>query len=161
MYGLMYTARFSSSESAAQDLFAIGPVVSPNIVIIHSIRIGQVTFAGDASAEMAEIQLARAPAIGSVGSVIVASAIERNSSPGGPNPTTVVRTSDTTPAASPLIILSDTFNLQAGWLYLPTPEERIVMTSQAAKDVFVVTLPNAISGSSAFAGSITFEEILG
>jgi hypothetical protein len=159
MNGLMYTARFSSTESAAQDLLTIGPVVTPNWVIIHSIRIGQHTLAADANAEMAEIQIARAAAVGSVGSVITDTDIQAHM-PGAPTLTTVVRTSDTTAAASPQIILSDSFNIQAGWLYLPTPEERVQMSSTAGYDVFVCTLPNGVT-ESGLTGSITFEEVLG
>jgi hypothetical protein len=156
MQGLMYTARFSSTESLAQDFLTLGPVLTPDIVIVHSVRIGQSTLAGDASAEMAEIQLARAAAIGSGGASVTPEA----HMVGAPAASTAARTSDTTPAATPVIVLSDTFNLQAGWLYLPTPEERIVLSSTATLDVFVVTLPNAVT-SAGFAGSITFEEILG
>ena len=159
MQGLIYTARFSSTESAAQDLFSIGPVVTPNMIIIHEIRIGQHTLSGDFDAEMAEIQLARAAAVGTGGTVV--SPAPRPHMPGAPAATVQVQTSHTTPATSPDIIHSDTFNIQGGWCYLPaTYEDRIIISSSPGRDIFVCTLPNVVS-SAGFAGSIIFEEILG
>ncbi len=157
MQGLMYTARFSSTESLAQDLLSL-TVLAPNMALLHSVRIGQNSLAGDAAAEMAEIQIARAAVIGSSGSVVTPLP-HMNGAPAA-SPDATCRTSDTTPAASPQIILSDTFNLQAGWLYLPTPEERIQISSDAGAENLVITLPNAVT-SAGFAGSMTFELFLG
>jgi hypothetical protein len=156
MQGLMYSINFSSTESAAQDLLSLGPVVTPDIAILHSVRIGQHTLAGDSNAEMVEIEIARASALGSGGGTPT----PVPHMVGAPASGIVAHTSDTTEATGRTILLSDTFNMQAGWLYLPTPEERIVISSTAGDDCIAVTLPNSVT-SAGFTGTLVYEHILG
>lgn len=154
MQGHMYTARFSGvAVTLAQDLFQL--LASATVpIIIHEVRMGQSSDAGDAEAEMLRIDLARSDMTinGSLGSVVT----PVGHSPGSPAAATVAEANNTTLSTVQTIVLSDTFNVQAGWLYVPTPEERIIVLPT---DGFIVSLPAAPNDSLTFAGSVTFEEI--
>ena len=54
--------------------------------------------------------------------------------PGSRSAGVTVETNNTTVAAdgSPVTLLADSFNVQAGWRYLPLPEERFVLENPAA-----------------------------
>lgn len=157
MNGLMYSASFSvTGATAIQDLFSL-LVTAPDMCIVHSIRIGQENIEGDANAEMLDIGIGRASAVGTVGSAPTAIAHMN----GAPAASVTVRANDTTPGAGYTSLLQDAFNLQAGWLYLPTPEERVLMSAEASNDVFICKLLSAPAGSTDLVGSITWEELLG
>ena len=154
MNGLMYTSSFTATtQTGSRDLFDV-IVATPDIFILHSVRIGQRGLEGDALAEMLEIKIQRAAAVGAgtantprphmLGSPVASSTVVTNAAL----------------AAAPTAIITDVFNLQAGWLYLPTPEERIVVTGTATDDVLVVTI-EAPAATTEWSGSMTFEEILG
>jgi len=150
--GLMYTARFNTAVTAAQDVFAL-TTVSPDMCVIHSIRLGQTSDPGDAQAEMLGVVIARVATVGSGGAAVT----PQPHMIGAPSATATMRANDTTVAATPTILLSDAWNVQAGWLYLPTPEERI-WCSSTNKIVVTITAP---ADSLSMRGSFTFEEILG
>ncbi len=154
MTGLMYTASFSAaSQAGSRDLFNI-IVPSPDMVILHSIRLGQRALEGDADAEMLEVSIARSAAPGA--------GTANTPSPhmnGAPAASSTVVT-NATPGTPTVTILFDVFNLQAGWLYLPTPEERLVISSLAAQDTLLITVESP-SVALEWSGSMTFEEILG
>lgn len=154
MNGLMYTSSFSATtQTGSRDLFDV-IVATPDIFILHSVRIGQRNLEGDAFAEMLEISIARAAAVGAG-----TANTPRPHMVGAPAASSTVVTNAAL-AASPTTLLFDTFNVQAGWLYLPTPEERIVVTGTATDDVLVVTV-EAPAATTEWSGSMTFEEILG
>ncbi len=64
---------------------------------------------------------------------------------------------NTTVAAdgSPATLLADSFNVQAGWRYMPVVEERIVLE----KDQRLVVRITAPAGGLTLNGSLAFEEI--
>ena len=151
--GRMYTASFSSvAVTAAQDLFEVNAPAT-GIVVIHRVMIGQSSDAADAQAEMLPIQLNRGG--GTAGS-------------GGTTPTAVphnlghaafggtCEANNTTAAGTPVVIGAETFNVQAGYYYVPTPEERIIIPPSG---IFNVKLTAAPDDSLTMSGSITFEEI--
>lgn len=153
--GRIYTASFGGvAVSAIQDLFEVN-APSDAAVVIHSATLGQSSDYGDAAAEGLRVQISRAPtASGSGGSAPTA----RPHSLGDAAFGGTVEANNTTQATGTVTIHEDTFNIQAGWAYRPTPEERIVMSPS---ERLVVELPVAPTDVVTMSGSITFEEIGG
>ena len=129
---------------------------SVNPMIVHSIRIGQNTEAGDAQAEMLQIVLARFTGTlhGQVGGVV---ANENNHELGMPTPGVVGYVGSETLSTVRTTVIDDGFNVQAGYLYLPTPEERILIAPGAG---FVAALPTGPVDPITFHCSMTVEELL-
>jgi hypothetical protein len=155
--GRVYTAQFGNvAATAAQDFFEL-LASATQIIIIHSIFVGQSSDAGDAQAEMLRVQIKRASGTYTGGS-------------GGSTPTAAphnfsdtafsgtVEANNTTQATAGsgalTTILEETFNVQAGWYYTPTPEERIVLNPSQA---LVVSTPSTPADSLTISGRITFE----
>jgi len=145
--GRIYSATFEAQPvTAASDLFEVG-APSDAVVVIHSIRIGQSSDAGDAEAEMARIELVRRSATGNGTSITARPHEEGDAAFGG----TVERNAGT-PGASVHVIHADTFNVQIGWQYAPTPEERLVISPS---DFLGVNLTAAPADSLTMSGTIT------
>lgn len=153
--GRMYTASFEGvAVTAIQDLFEL---VAPAdaIVVLHSAFIGQSSDAADAEAEMLQVSISR---------------FTGTSGSGGTSPTVnphqigdsafggTVEANNTTQGLTTTVVKSETFNVQAGWYYQPTPEERLVLSPSGK---LVIELPTAPADSLTMSGSITFEEIGG
>ncbi len=150
----MYTASFAEvAVTAAQDFFQL--LASGTVGFkVHSIRIGQSSDAADAQAEMLPITIGRSDMTvnGSGGSTITPAL----HSPGSSAAATVAEANNTTVSTVVTVVVADTFNVQAGWLYLPTPDEQILILPTEG---LVVTLEAAPDDSLTVSGSITFEEI--
>lgn len=156
MQGHMYTATVQlAAVTVIQDFFQLLAAAAVPIVI-HSIRIGQSTEAGDAAAEMLRIRLARTDFTinGSGGSTLTPEA----HSPASPAASTVVEANNTTLSTVQVPILEDVFNVQAGWLYVPTERERLIIPAGVTNG-FIVGLPVAPADPMDMTGSIIFEEI--
>lgn len=153
MYGRMYTASFNTAVTAAQDLFEVNAPAT-GVVVIHRIFIGQSSDAADAQAEMLNVTIARSTTggAGSGGSTLTA----RPHNFGGPTFGGVIEANNTTEATTQTIIFDEAFNVQAGWFWVPTPEERITIPTSGILTVGLITVP---SDSLTMHGSITFEEI--
>lgn len=151
----MYSANFDAvAVSAAQDLFELNAPADA-VVVLHSVRLGQSSDAGDSEAEMLRVLISRSTgSSGSGGSTLTARAHETGTASFGGS----VESNNTTQATTTTEILADVFNIQAGWLYCPTPEERIVLSPSAR---LVIELPAAPGDSITMSGTITFEEIGG
>lgn len=159
MYGEMYRAAFSAvAVTAAQDFFEVTAPADAAIVI-HSVKLSQSTDAGDAEAEMLEVELHRregAFTSGSGGSSITPE--PRNT--GGAAAGATVEANNTTEATGGTLAVleAEAFNVQIGYLFQPTPEERIVVSPT---DAFIVNLPTAPADSITVSGVVVFEEIGG
>lgn len=152
--GLMYMCQFYSvTVTAVQDLFEI-TAPSDAVVTLHSIYVGQQSDYGDSAAEGLDIQISRATASGSGGTAGTENPLEVGSPAAG----AVVECNNTTQATGTTVLLSDTFNVQAGWQYRPTPEERIVISPSG---ILVVELPVAPADALEMSGTIIWEEIGG
>lgn len=152
MAGRMYSAVLTSNTvSAAKGLFEITAKTN-TVVILHSVFVGQSSDAGDAQAEMARIQIVRHDTA-AAGSATTITARPHNS-----NDTAFQGTmkGTNTFAATNAILINESFNVQAGWYYTPTPEERISV--HGAKRI-AVDLPLAPSDALSIQARITFEEI--
>jgi hypothetical protein len=152
MYGIMYSMEFSFTHvTTGSNCFNISPAAN-DFVVLHSIRLGQINLEGDAESAMETVLLSRVAGIGSGGS-------ESTPAPhmeGAPACTAVVRKEDTTVAGTPTVILKDAWNVQAGWLYIPTPEERVIVSASSNLTMTCV----APVASMDLVGAVTFEEIL-
>lgn len=154
--GRMYTASFGGvAVSVIQDLFEL-LAPADAVVVIHSIIIGQSSDYGDSEAEGLRVQISRTDGTtsGSGGSTPTARPHEKGDAAFGGT----VEANNTTQATVTTVIVEDTFNVQAGWQWRPTPEERITLSPS---ETVVVELPVAPADAITMSGSITFEEIGG
>jgi hypothetical protein len=153
MYGRIYRVSFAGvAVAAAQDLFEIANAAG-KIIVLHKVVVGKYVYNAAYAQEDLGIQVVTGYATtGSGGSA--ATAIPR---PGDAACSATCKTNNTTVATSgtPLIKVADTWNLAAGWLHLPTPEDRVFVTS-ADRLVVRITAPNASYNMN---GYIVFEEI--
>lgn len=152
--GMIYTATIEQiAVTVAQDLFTI-TAPADAVVILHSCYIGQETDEGDAQAEMLPVQITRYGTAGSAGTGLTGRPHDVGYAAHG---STVVR-NNTTQGGTPVVILGDCFNVQAGWQYRPTPEERITISPSG---VIAIELPVAPADSLTITASLIFEEIGG
>lgn len=156
MQGAMYSASFSTAGATlVQDLFQL---LAANDVpfIVHGIRIGQNSDAGDAQAEMLRIQLTRTDFTvnGSGGTTLTPRALTPDSSAAD----TIVEANNTTLSTVQTVLVEDSFNVQSGWLWMPTPEERIIVPGGITNG-FIVGLLKAPADALDLTGTIIFEEI--
>lgn len=152
--GLMYSAVFEEvAVTAAQDLFTV-TAPSDAAVVIHAVYLGQSTDAGDTESEQLSVILHRPSAAGSGGT----SATPRPLQVGFPAAGSTVDVNDTTQATEGNIIHADCFNVMAGWVWIPTPECRPVISPSGLVTVELQTAP---ADSITMSGTILFEEIGG
>jgi hypothetical protein len=126
--GQMYSATYTSTGllDAVGDLIEIFPA-SQNPICVHKIEIGQTLLEQDVEASMAQLDIRRDTAGGTADSLT-----PRPLLPGTETCDAVVKYNHSVPAAgSETILINAAWNVQAGYLYLPTPEERIWFTSAA------------------------------
>lgn len=152
--GRKYSAQFNNvAVSAAQDLFEIN-APSTKSVILHSVFVGQASDAGDAQAEMLRILIiAAASTSGSGGSTPTAAPLDSGDAAFGG--TVEVNNTTVATGGTPITKHADCFNVQAGWVYRPTPEERIAIPGGGR---LVINLP-APADSLTMSGTAIFEEI--
>ena len=150
--GLTYSAEFSgSAQTLARDIFEI-TAPSDAVVRILSCRIGQSTDEADAEAEMLLVQIQRYTSTDGDGSSIT----PRPHHVGYPAAGSTVR-GPGTEGVTKTDLLSEPFNVQAGWLYQPTPEEWFYLSPSGKLAIFV----EAPADSLTYHGTLTFEEIGG
>jgi len=152
--GAMYTASFEKvAVTAAQDLFQI-LVPADAVVILHACYVSQDTEEADAQAEMLHILIHRGSTNGSGGSTPTPTPMNL----GGVAAGTVVEVNNTTQGTEGTFIHSEAWNVQAGFVYLPTPEMRPIISPS---DLFHIELQDAPADSITMSGSIYFEELGG
>ncbi len=156
MIGHMYTGTVQvAGASAIQDFFqALAAAAVP--FIVHAVRIGQSSDAGDAQAEMLRIRLARTDFTinGSGGTTPTL----LPHSPASPVSSTVLEANNTTLSTVQTPFLEDTFNVQSGWLYIPGQRE-LILVPAGVTNGFIVGLPAAPNDPLDMTGEITIEEI--
>jgi len=151
----MYTTEVSAiAVTAAQDFFEIN-APADSAVILHSCFIGQTSDVGDAAAEILGVQISRTTngVAGSGGTVVTARPHAVGDSAFGGT----TECNNTTQTTTTTEIVSEAFNIQAGWFYQPAPDERIVI-SPSTTLVIEITAP---TDSLTMHGRVTFEEIGG
>ena len=153
MFGRVFTGEFSEiTVSAVQDLWEL---TSPTtaVYILLSIRVGQRSDYGNAEAEGLPIEISRVTGAVGNGPTITPIAHQTLTSAF----TGTLRRNSTTQATTRTRIFSDTFNVQGGWLYMPPPEERIVVPANGGR--IAVGLPVAPADALIMYSSITFMSI--
>lgn len=160
--GNIYTVTITAvAVAVAQDLYEIVPPTSSRIRI-REIRLGQYSDAGDAAAEILSLQVIRGHRTGG-SNAGPAAATPRNihGHTGALADTgTLVRINDTGLASDTgskqQTIISDTWNIQAGWWYYPPEEEMLVLETGQR---LVVRLAAAPTDSITINGTLTYEKI--
>jgi hypothetical protein len=156
MNGRMYSVNFENvSVSAAQDLFEISPADDKPLKI-HSIEISQISDVGDAAEEMLRLELIRGyTSSGSGGSAFTPNPLNPNDPAAGfaseINNTTLANT------GTAVVLYAAAFNIRAGWMYLPTPECRPVVTQ--AQATMVLRLMAAPADAVTLSGTMIVEEL--
>lgn len=156
--GRLYTASFSAvAVSAAVDCFEI-LAASGKPFFLHEVTLSQSSDYGDAAAEGLSVLLKRATGSytsGSGGSTATPRPHSTNDAAAGPT----AETNNTTQAAAgsgALVTLrAEAFNVQAGYQYLPTPEQRPLFLPGEALVVSITAPADAVTLS----GSVVFEEL--
>ena len=149
--GQMYISQISiaSKLDAIEDLWEAFPATQ-NPICIHSIRLGQITLEADANAGMAHVRLRRDTATGTATTLAANPLL-----PGTELADTTVKHSHTVDAAgTETQLVEDSWNVQAGWLYLPTPEERPWFTSAAG----LVISNDEVVAAATITITVVFEE---
>ncbi len=98
---------------------------------IHEVRIGQSSDAGDADAEMLRVSWFRTTTLGTTGTAIVGVGLE----PGFGTALSNSVSAGATLSTSLTLMGSEAFNVQAGWLWLPTPLLQITVPAVATEGV--------------------------
>lgn len=157
-YGRIYSVNFENvAVTAAQDLFDIAPATN-KIIVLHGCWISQNNRKADAQEEFLRIKIIRGLAtVGSSGGVFTPVPKQAADAAAG----CTARINDTTVAVvgagTTEVLWAETFNDRAGWVWLPTPENRLICT--AASTRIVITMPSTPTASMNMSGTLLLEEI--
>lgn len=152
----IFTATFSAvAVSAAQDVFEIVAPVGGRVAI-REIRLGQYSDAGDAEAEMISVRLVRDYTVsGSGGTSVTPNNISGHSGAGAATATVEANNTTVANTGTPLTLIADSYNVQAGWWYYPPEEEQIIL-DVSQRLVVRITAPN---DALTMNGTLVFEEV--
>lgn len=156
--GRLYSVPFSATAvSAAVDVFEV-LAASGKPFLLHEVVIAQSSDYGDAAAEGLSVLVKRATGSytsGSGGSTVTPVKHLTNDAAAGPT----AEVNNTTQAAAGsgalTTIRAEAFNVQSGWQYLPTPEQRILFLPAEACVVSITAPADAVTLS----GTLVFEEL--
>lgn len=151
MAGRLYTMvldAISVTTDADQDVWSLGTAATKQLVL-HEFRVSATTSAE----EPLRMQLVRRTAVGSGGSAGTITALDQG------NAFTAVTTGrllDTTPGTGTTLLDAMEWNQKGEYLYLPTPETRIVLSASSFLSLHIQT---AAGGTRTWSGSVKFEEV--
>ena len=152
--GRMYAAAFEQvAITAIQDVFQI-LAPTDSVVIVHEIHITQSSDAGDAQSEQLPILIHRGSTNGSAGSTPTPTPLHLGDAAAG----TVVEANNTTQGTEGTFLHAESFNVMAGFHYVPTPDARHIVSPS---DLYHVELQAAPADSITADGVIIFEELGG
>lgn len=155
--GRFYSVPFSAvAVSAAQDLFEITAATGKPF-ILHEIVIGQTSDYGDAAAEGLQILIKRGvgSTSGSGGSTVTPAKHLTNDAAAGPTPEINNTSQHAAGGGSLTTIRADAFNVQAGYQYMPTPEQRLTFLPAEVCVVSITAPADAVTMS----GTAVIEEL--
>lgn len=155
--GRFYSVPFSAvAVSAAQDLFEV-VASSGKPFILHEVVAGQTSDMGDAASEALQISIKRGvgSTSGSGGSTVTPAKHATNDAAAGPTAEINNTSQHAAGGGSLTTIRTETFNIQAGYQYLPTPEQRITFLAAEACVVSITAPADALTMS----GTLVFEEL--
>ena len=155
--GRFYSVAFSAvSVSAAQDLFEVLAATGKPFAL-HEIVVEQSSDYGDAQAEGLSILIKRATGSytsGSGGSTVTPAKHLTNDAAAGPT-AEINNTSQAAAGSGALTtVRAEAFNVQAGYQYLPPPEQRLFFLPAEACVVSITAPADAVTMS----GTLVFEE---
>lgn len=156
--GRFYSVPFSAvSVSAAQDAFEV-LASSGKPFILHEVTLAQSSDYGDAQAEGLSVLIKRATGSytsGSGGSTVTPAKHLTNDAAAGPT-AELNNTSQASAGSGALTtVRTEAFNVQAGYQYLPPPEERLLFLATEAVVVSITAPADAVTMS----GTLVFEEL--
>lgn len=156
--GRFYSASFSAvSVSAAVDVFEVLAATGKPF-FLHEVIIAQSSDYGDAQAEGLSVLIKRATGSytsGSGGGTATPAKHLTNDASAGPTAETNNTTQASAGTGALTTIRCDAWNEQAGYQYLPTPEQRIFFLAAEAVVVSITAPADAITLS----GTLVFEEM--
>lgn len=157
--GRIYTVSFEAvAVTAAQDLWELNAPAG-KACRLRSVFVGQSSDAGDAEDEMLRIRINRGSSGTTSGSGGTApTPAKTDSGDAAASFTAEVNNTTAMVAGGGTITLlhPDTFNVRAGWVYRPTPEE---MYTWSASERLTINLPVAPADSLTMSGVAIVEEI--
>jgi hypothetical protein len=150
--GQMYSASFSAvAVTAVQDLFEL-LTPATGIAKIHEVRISQIT---KTTSEMLRLTIQRNSGSGSAGSTPTKYPLEV----GGAAAECTIEANNTSRGAGATVLVNMMWNVVNGeYVYLPIPEDRIVVSPSSYVTVGLETAPAA---SMTMSGTIIWEEVGG
>ena len=156
--GRFYSVPFSATAvSAAVDVFEVLASAGKPF-ILHEVVLAQSSDYGDSQAEGLSILIKKATGSytsGSGGSTVTPAKHLTNDAAAGPTAETNNTTQASAGSGALTTIRADAFNVQGGYQYLPTPEQRITFLAAEAA-VVSITAP---SDSLTLSGTLVFEEL--
>jgi len=154
--GRMYSVEFENvAVIAAQDFFELTPAANKPCAI-HAIFLSQSTETGDAAEEMLRVKIIRGFATtGSGGGTSTPAPLNPIDTAAGA--TCKINNGTIASAGTPIDLHAEAFNVRTGWIYIPTPEMRPIVTS--AQVLLVVQLMAAPGDSVTMGGTLYFEEL--
>jgi len=157
MYSVEFEATAVATASGDVDFFEIVPGDDAP-VLIHAIYLSQSSDVGDAAEEMLRVKIIRLPATVTSGTGgAAATPVPLNVRyPAASAACEVLNTAVATTSGTAVDIHSDTFNIRAGWVYLPTPEMR---PRVAQAEGIVVRLMAAVTDELTMSGTLYMEEL--
>lgn len=156
--GRFYSASFSGvSVTAAQDLFEVLAATGKPF-LLHEVVVGQSSDYGDAQAEGLQVLVKRATGSytsGSGGSSATPAKHLTNDAAAGPAAEINNTTQASAGSGSLTTVRAETFNAQAGYQYLPAPEQRLLFLPAEACVISLSAPADALTLS----GTLVFEEL--
>lgn len=146
-----------TAVSAAVDLFEVLAAAGKPFVL-HEVVFAQSSDFGDAQAEGLGIAIKRATGSytsGSGGSTVTPAKHATNDASAGPTAEVLNTTQAVAGSGALTTIRAEAFNVQGGWQYLPTPEQRLVFLAGEACVVSLTGPADAITVSA----TLVFEEL--
>jgi len=133
----IYSVEFENvAVTASQDFFEIAPI-SDRPCLIHACYLSQSTETGDAEEEMLRVKIIRGHTTGGSGGS-VPTPVALNANEGAADFSAEVNNTTIASGGTPVDVHSEAFNVRVGWVYVPTPEIRPLVTS--SDGVIVVRL---------------------
>jgi len=152
----MYTVQFNAVAATAQQDFFELTNAATSVLFIHSVELSQSSDYGDAQDEGLSILMKRGVSTtsGSGGSAPTPAKLETGTTAA----TATAEVNNTTKQTGGTIttLRADVWSVRAPYLYLPTPEMRIVL---APSERFTVELATTPADSLTCNGTLTYERI--
>ncbi len=153
----VYTATFASIAFSVTDTTLMELQVPANVAITLLRAWVGAAEGTDPVVETQEIEIYGNDAIATSGTAMTEQEIQG----GGGAASSVVAIEDAAVAATPIPLYSDAFHLFNGWLYLPVPEERIMIRGGATDpgDNLGMRFPVVLDATTTLSGGMTWSEL--